>query len=152
MCSPHRRYRSSSWRTTPQDVLVRELLRLLRRAIAGRPLTWCLPTGRFGTVRHLAEWLHLAPRSLRDRMYRDIGTSPKRTLRILRLHRSLHEAWRCGLDGRLPGGGLLAFVAHEAGYADQAHFTREARALLGEAPSNWYARGSAVPFKTPRKD
>ena len=136
---------------TPQDVIVSELLRLLRRALAGRALAPCLPNGRIGTVSNLAAWLHVAPRSLRDRMYRDLGMSPKRTLRILRLHRALLESWRCGLDGRSSGAGLSAFVAHAAGYADQAHFTREARALLGEAPSTWYARGSAVPFKTSRR-
>jgi AraC-like DNA-binding protein len=135
----------------PQDVIVGELLRLLRRALAGRTLAPCLPNGRIGTVSNLARWLQASPRSLRDHMYRDIGMSPKRTLRILRLHRALRESRRRGLDGRSSGGGLWALVAHAAGYADQAHFTREARALLGEAPSTWYARGSAVPFKTLRR-
>jgi AraC-like DNA-binding protein len=135
----------------PQDVMVSELLHLLRRALAGRALAPCLPKGRIGTVTNLAAWLHVAPRSLRDRMYRDVGMSPKRTLRILRLHRALHESWRRGLEGRSSGSGLSALAAHAAGYADQAHFTREARELLGEAPSAWYARGSAVPFKTSRR-
>jgi AraC-like DNA-binding protein len=46
-----------------------------------------------------------------------------------------------------------------AGYADQAHFTRECRSLLGETPSAWsrrrpclaaaLAKADAVSFKTP---
>jgi AraC-like DNA-binding protein len=41
-----------------------------------------------------------------------------------------------------------AAIAAMAGYADQAHLTRELHALLGETPSAWRARGSAVSFKT----
>jgi AraC-like DNA-binding protein len=37
-------------------------------------------------------------------------------------------------------------------FAEQAHLTRELRALLGETPSAWKARGSADSFKTPRSE
>ena len=136
---------------TSQDVIVSELLRLLRRALAGRALAPCLPDRQIkpsATLPHGCTW-HRARYGIE--CTRDLGMSPKRTLRILRLHRALLESWRCGLGGRSSGAGLSAFVAHAAGYADQAHFTREARALLDEAPSAWYARGSAVPFKTSRR-
>ena len=51
---------------TPQDVIVSELLRLLRRTLAGRAPAPCLPKRRIGTVSNLAASLHVAPRSLRD--------------------------------------------------------------------------------------
>jgi AraC-like DNA-binding protein len=61
-------------------------------------------------------------------------------LRVLRLHAALRAAWKDDVP--------WSAVAYLAGYADQAHLTREVRALLGEAPSAWRARGSAVLFKT----
>jgi AraC-like DNA-binding protein len=128
----------------PRDVILREIVRLMRRLPRHevRPL---IPASRprIETVRGLAEWLSTAPRSLRDHVYRDAGLSPKRMLRVLRLHTALRAAW--GND--LP----WSEIAYRAGYADQAHFTREMRALLGETPSAWKARGSAVSFKTPSR-
>ena len=91
------------------------------------------------TVADVARWTGEATRSLRERAHREIGLSPKRTLRVLRLHSALH-ARRYGRS--------WAQVAYAAGYADQAHLTRELRALLGETPSAWQARASAVSFKT----
>jgi AraC-like DNA-binding protein len=129
----------------PRDVIVREIVRLMRRLPRHevRPLVPA-SRGRIETVRGLAEWLSTAPRSLRDRVYRDAGLSPKRLLRVLRLHSALRAAW--GQD--LP----WSAVAYMAGYADQAHLTREVRALLGETPSAWRALGSAVSFKTASGD
>jgi len=129
----------------PCNVIVREIVRLMRRLPRHdvRPL---IPTShaRIETVRGLAEWLSTAPRSLRDRVYRDAGISPKRMLRVLRLHTALRAAW-----GRQAS---WSEIAYRAGYADQAHLTREMRALLGETPSAWRARGSAVSFKTASPD
>lgn len=129
----------------PREVIVREIVRLMRRLPRHdvRPL---VPASRAGieTVRGLAEWLSTAPRSLRDRVYRDAGLSPKRLLRVLRLHGALRAAW--GHDEP------WSAIAYMAGYADQAHLTREMRALLGETPTAWRARGSAVSFKTASRD
>jgi AraC-like DNA-binding protein len=129
----------------PRDVIVHEIVRLMRRLPRHevRPL---IPSSRvrIETVRGLAEWLSTAPRSLRDRVYRDAGLSPKRLLRVLRLHGALRAAW--GYDEP------WSAIAYMAGYADQAHLTREMRALLGETPTAWRARGSAVSFKTASRD
>jgi transcriptional regulator GlxA family with amidase domain len=54
----------------------------------------------------------------------EVGVSVSRYRRELRLRRALE-----GL------GDDLARVAAEAGFADHAHFSREARALLGVPPS-----------------
>jgi transcriptional regulator GlxA family with amidase domain len=58
-------------------------------------------------------------------VFRDeVGVSVSYYRRQLRLRRALE-----GLDGS------LARVAADAGFADHAHLTREARALLGRTPS-----------------
>jgi AraC-like DNA-binding protein len=126
----------------PRDVIVRELVRLMRRLPRHeiRPLIPAAPA-RIETVRGLAEWLSTAPRSLRDRIYREAGLGPKRLLRVLRLHSALRAAWGRNMP--------WSDIAYVAGYADQAHLTREMRALLGDTPSAWKARGSADSFKTP---
>jgi len=129
----------------PTAIILRELVRLMRRLPRrdARPLLPAWPL-RIASVRGLAQWLDTAPRSLRDRAIFDAGLSPKRLLRVLRLHAALRAAWTDNVP--------WSAVAYLAGYADQAHLTREVRALLGETPSAWRARGSAVSFKTPARD
>jgi AraC-like DNA-binding protein len=51
-----------------------------------------------------------------------VGYGPKLLARVLRLQRALRAA-RAGEE--------LAWAALEAGYADQAHFAHECRALAG---------------------
>jgi AraC-like DNA-binding protein len=132
----------------PPQVVARELIRLVRRVSSSDGIRPLIPNGRLHSVRELADWLQTAPRSLRDRMYRHAGLSPKRLLRLVRLHAALHAAWRQDSASALPRRRSWSDVAYLAGYADQAHLTREVRALLGETPSAWRARGSAVSFKT----
>jgi AraC-like DNA-binding protein len=122
-------------------LILHELIRLIRRASGQRTVRHFLPdsTSPAWTVADVARWTGEATRSLRERAHREIGLSPKRTLRVLRLHSALHERRR---------GRSWAQVAYAAGYADQAHLTRELRSLLGETPSAWQARASAVSFKT----
>jgi AraC-like DNA-binding protein len=125
----------------PISVVIHELIRIIRRATRSRAMHPILPDSwQAHTVSELAAWLRTPMRSLRERAHREVGLSPKRILRVMRLHTALHAA-------RLPGASWSQ-VACGAGYADQAHFTRELRALLGETPSAWRARGSAVSFKT----
>lgn len=131
----------------PAAVIVRELMRLTRRAIRRHPARQ--PTGVVAlpapTVAALAARAGRSTRSLLDRAYHDVGLSPKRILRIARLHNALHAARRG--DNR-----PWSAVAAAAGYADQPHFNRELRALLGETPSAWAARGCADSFKTGSPD
>jgi AraC-like DNA-binding protein len=130
----------------PASLILRELIRLTRRACRGRTGRTMLPHGvsRANTVGELAAWLRTPTRSLRERAHREVGLSPKRILRVVRLHAALRAAQRPGSS--------WSEVAYVAGYADQAHLTRELRALLGETPSAWTARGSAVSFKTSPRD
>jgi len=108
----------------PPSHIVAELLRLVRRA-ASAPAVPCAS---------------LAERATRERSHREIGLSPKRAMRIQRLHRALWAARPRTLS--------WATIAHSSGYADQAHLTRECRSLLGDTPVQWLARGSADLFKT----
>lgn len=78
-------------------------------------------------VAPLARELAVSERQLRRRVEAAVGYGPKRLARVLRLGRALAAA-RAGSDfGR---------AAAEAGYADQAHFTHDCRALAGDSPSS----------------
>lgn len=73
-------------------------------------------------------------RALHARMLATVGLAPKRALRIQRLHAALRHT---------AGDASLAGAAAAAGFSDQAHFTRECRALLGEPPSVWLRRADS---------
>ena len=87
-----------------------------------------------GRVRELSRWLSLSPRQLQRRFVAGVGYGPKTFQRVLRFQRALSLA-RVGSTARLD----LAWLAAEAGYADQAHMTREAQALGGRTPSALFA-------------
>ena len=89
----------------------------------------------------------VSERQARRRFQEHVGYGPKTLQRILRMQRVL---W---LLSRPSSPMSLAHLAQAAGYADQAHLTRELRALTGQLPST-LATGnpqSAVAdlFKTP---
>lgn len=86
---------------------------------------------RVGTT---AERMGLSVRSLRDVSTDLIGLAPKRLARIERLQRAIalaagacRPAW--------------SRIALRAGFADQAHLTREYRALMSETPGRYHRRG-----------
>lgn len=86
---------------------------------------------RASRVADLQRLLGSSARALHTRLVADVGLAPKRALRIGRLHLALHRTGR---------GEPLAAAALDSGYSDQAHLTREARSLLGEAPALWHRR------------
>ena len=77
-------------------------------------------------VDRLADELGFSERQLRRRFDAAVGYGPKTLQRVLRLRRFL-------------GGSRtdIAMAAIDAGYADQAHLTRDCRELTGLAPSDW---------------
>ncbi|MDQ6773319.1 MAG: helix-turn-helix domain-containing protein, partial [Candidatus Dormibacteraeota bacterium] len=87
--------------------------RLLRMAATGTP------------VAVMADRLGLSPRQLHRRCLPIFGYGARRLARVLRLGRAVQEA-RTGVP--------LAQVAAGSGYADQAHLSREIRALAGTTP------------------
>jgi AraC-like DNA-binding protein len=81
------------------------------------------------SVAELAEDVGLSERQLRRRVEEAVGYPPRLLGRILRFQRFLHAARAAG-PGR-----HLARLAADAGYADQAHLTRESRQLTGLPPA-----------------
>ncbi len=87
-----------------------------------------------GPVERLSELLDIGGRQLRRRFRASVGYGPKTLQRVLRLQRVLALAGRS--TGSPSTGSLrLAALAAEAGYADQAHMTRELGALAGRVPT-----------------
>ncbi|MFZ3473665.1 helix-turn-helix domain-containing protein [Streptomyces sp. 4.24] len=104
----------------PPDPLVREVAARLR---AGQG------------VAAVAQAVGIGERQLHRRSLDAFGYGPRTLGRILRLRRAL----------ALTRGGLPpAQAAQAAGYADQAHYTREARALAGTTPGR-HAAGPGAP-------
>jgi len=92
---------------------------LVRAAVAGL----AAPDAR---VERVARELAISARQLRRRCETAVGYGPKRLLRVLRLQHAL-SAVRAGEE--------LAQAAAGAGYADQAHFAHDCRALAGVPPT-----------------
>jgi AraC-like DNA-binding protein len=110
----------------------------LTRAAA---LSLAVPGAR---VAEIGAELGISERQLRRRFADHVGYGPKTLARILRFQRFLALA-----GDRAPGAaGMrwaarpeLAWLAYEAGYADQAHLTRECRRLAGRTPAELVTLG-----------
>jgi AraC-like DNA-binding protein len=98
------------------DALVAEVVRLLH------------PRTTNG-VSGLSSVLWISERQLRRRVLAGLGYGPKSLHRILRFQRFLALAHTRGESGY-----TLADLAVEAGFADQAHLTRESARLAGLTP------------------
>lgn len=89
-------------------------------------------------VEQLSLQLFVSQRQLERQFREHIGLTPKMMLRIERFRNALHLA----KSGFRRGG--LTDIAHNCGYADQAHFIRECRELTGETPSQLFDRPEAL--------
>jgi AraC-like DNA-binding protein len=94
------------------------------------------PTPCNNQVQELAAQLSVPVRTLHNQMMQDIGISPKRWLRIQRLHRVLDTC------RKRPA--RWGEVAATHGFADQAHMVRDFRDLLGDSPTAWTMRGLPI--------
>jgi AraC-like DNA-binding protein len=84
------------------------------------------------TVADVAKQVYVSERQLERRFAERVGYGPKTFQRIVRFQRAVGQIRR--------GGVALARAAASAGYADQAHMTRESRRLAGLSPRqlvNW---------------
>ncbi|MCU7722823.1 AraC family transcriptional regulator [Actinoplanes sp. KI2] len=93
-----------------------------------------LMPGRTPDVRSLWSSLGLAERSFRRLCRSAIGLGPKTLHRMLRFQGFLALVQYALARGRTPGEEGLARLAADAGYADQAHLTRECVRLTGVTP------------------
>lgn len=89
-------------------------------------------------VRDVAAAVELSERQLARRFTERVGIPPKLFARVMRLQRA---------DAMLATGHAPSEAASLAGYADQAHFTRDAADLAGITPSG-RARELSDSFKT----
>jgi len=101
-------------------------------------------------VQALARAVGISERQLQRRIRAATGYGPKLLQRILRFQRALLAIER-EPDPRSDRG--LAWIAAAAGYADQAHLTREVHELAGLTPGEVRGRGLGTPamsvfFKT----
>jgi AraC-like DNA-binding protein len=104
-----------------------------------------LPLEGCNRVEQLAAQTGLPRRTLHSRLTQEIGLSPKRVLRIQRLHRALKLAQ--------DRSSAWPQIAAASGFADQAHMIREFVDLLGESPGAWRRRSrlpiSSIPQAIP---
>jgi AraC-like DNA-binding protein len=126
-------------RELPPDLEPRAALERLS-ALAGRLVAARPPDRAVGeAARRLADTaarvdglaadLGLSERQLRRRCHAAVGYGPKTLHRVLRFRRFLARADCAGPDAD------LAWLAADAGYADQAHLTRECSRLAGLPPA-----------------
>ncbi|PYP78138.1 MAG: AraC family transcriptional regulator [Gemmatimonadetes bacterium] len=92
------------------------------------------------SVDALGAMLGWSPRRLHREMTGTCGYGAKTLQRIIRLQRTLRLARQRALAQRRP---TLAMLALDAGYADQAHMTREFRDLTGFTPRELLAHTHA---------
>jgi AraC-like DNA-binding protein len=102
------------------DPLVAEAVRLLR---------WSTDD-----VGSLTSSLHISERQLRRRTQAATGLAPKPLHRVLRFQRFLSLAQYALASGAAPARDGIAWLAAEAGYADQPHLNRECLRLTGASP------------------
>ena len=115
-----------------RQVRVAEACLAERRVIVPRPLARLRDlVERVATdatlqrVGELARLMSVDARTL-ERRFRDaVGVSPKWVIRRYRLHEAAL---------RLERGDLVTTVAHDLGYADQAHFARDFKTAVGMSP------------------
>ena len=98
---------------------------------------------RSATVRDVADDFGWSERRLHREITATCGYGPKTLQRIVRLQRAL-RASRAGVATRPPSlAPALSRLALDAGYADQAHMTREFRTLTGFTPRQLLGRSVA---------
>jgi AraC-like DNA-binding protein len=130
----------------PERFAVLDEILLRRAAHAGvaPEVSWAwhelLREGGAIRVSELAAGTGWSERHLTSRFRAEIGLAPKAAARVIRFDRArkllVRNLTRAAADD---GGYLLADLAADCGYFDQAHLAREFRALAGCPPSQWLA-------------
>jgi len=100
-------------------------------------VTW-LAWHPVGQVRDLAQFLGISERQLHRQFRNAVGYGPKTFQKIMRLQRMLTVS-----PNVLESDFGLANLAADTGYADQAHMSREIRALTGASARSFFRRHSS---------
>ena len=87
-------------------------------------------------VRVVAGQVGVSPRHLATLFHREIGHTPKTVAMLMRFEYVTRRIAGAGYRGSPAD---LARIAVEAGYADQAHLTREFTRFAGVSPTTWLA-------------
>jgi AraC-like DNA-binding protein len=103
-------------RARPADGAMRAAVRWIARHPRGR-------------IDQLSEWIGISGRHLQRRFAAAVGYGPKQFQSVLRFQRLL------GLASHVPAPRTLGQLSASAGYADQAHMTREFQRFASGAPS-----------------
>ena len=104
----------------PHSDPVDEGIRAAIQWLAGHP---------HGRIERLSQWIGISSRQLQRRFATAVGYGPKMFQSILRFQRLLN------LSGRTSAPRNLAQFSADAGYADQAHMTREVQRFSGNPPT-----------------
>jgi AraC-like DNA-binding protein len=110
------------------DPMVPEINRIVDHVMADRRIT---------SVAGVVARTGIGERKLQRLFARYIGVAPKW---VIRRHRLIEAAERLAAGISVD----LAAIAFELGYCDQAHFTRDFKAIVGQPPGD-YARTAAPP-------
>lgn len=88
-------------------------------------------------VEAVARRTGITPRTLQRLFVRYVGASPKWVVQRYRLQEAAERLAR-------EGTGALSRLAYELGYADQAHFIRDFRTIVGATPVEYAGRAAAA--------
>lgn len=111
----------------PDDETVARAVALMRRSRGG------------ASVRDVASALGVGERRLERAFDRHVGYGPKMLARVVRFLHAARLVQRGGVS-------RWTALAHDAGYADQAHLVREFRALAGVTPAAYARERAGVGF------
>jgi AraC-like DNA-binding protein len=115
--------------------------RLLQLDQQPLPTAWAFDrlvrTGGIERIGAIAAKLGWSRKHLAAKFHDEIGLTPKTVARMARFNLALVRARR--------GGGGWAELAHDCGYADQAHLVRDFKAFAGASPTAWQARLNPAP-------
>jgi AraC-like DNA-binding protein len=102
-------------------------------------------SGGIAPIAHLADRFGLSARQVQRRFVSSVGVSPKFYSRLHRLDRALSlSQGNCATT--------WAQIAAHTGFADEAHLSREFRALCGEPPATLLAQINAIPIHNSSMD
>ena len=96
----------------------------------------CDALHRFDANATVTDAIGLSPKRFIERFKSEVGLTPKRYCRILRLQQVIRRAHACPVIN-------WTDLALDCGYFDQAHFVHEFRSLVGMSPTAYAAARTA---------